>query len=338
MTALKYYDGTTWVTLPDNTNKQIWTGPDAPVPLGDNRLWIDTDEPDPTLVGANSWHSTNYATSTASVAGWKVTPIEADANFVKNGDAAAFVRNADGSLTVRDAGVYNVTASLSLAANGGALISKGVDETVSVVANLLSQSGAHSGGLSQLAWVGYLPAGQIISLISYCAAASPRQTLSFSIARILSGLQGPPGPPGPIATGYACAITGNVSIPATSAGAVAKMALNTVVQDSAGWWNVSSSRYEPKVAGRYLATAGFVATIVGTGSGMCDLAVVKNGSPSTVMGITRVPMPPASYGVEMQVHGQFVMNGTTDYLELWGGATTLVNGQERMEIAYLGTA
>jgi hypothetical protein len=196
MSALKYWNGTEWVTLPDIGAKQVWTGPDAPVPIGDHRLWIDTDEPDPAQIATNAWHSVAYAPATASVAGWKVTPIPTDANFIKNGDTNAFVRNVDGSMTVRDAGVYTISSSLSLTTGGGALISKGVDEAVNVVGNFLTQSGA-SGNYCQLAWTGYLPAGQIISVISYFASATTRQLLSFTISRVATGPAGPPGPIGP---------------------------------------------------------------------------------------------------------------------------------------------
>jgi hypothetical protein len=142
---------------------------------------------------------------------------------------------------------------------------------------------------------------------------------------------------GSVSQAYACTVTGTATMTAQGAGAVAKMVMNTVVLDSAGWWDSVNARYVPKVAGRYLVTASFVATIAGTGSGSADLGVGKNGSASPLQAFMRVPIPTTPYGVDFGVTGQYVMNGSTDYLEVFGGAASAIPGQNRLEICYLGT-
>ena len=143
--------------------------------------------------------------------------------------------------------------------------------------------------------------------------------------------------PNPTVKGYACTITGSVPIPAQGAGAQAKMAINTVALDTAGWWNTGQARYIPKVAGRYLATAGYSGTVAGTGGGgLVDLAIFKNGARLPNTGLIREYMPPTNWGGEFCVTAQMVMNGSSDYLELWGGATTALGGNERLDIVYVG--
>lgn len=143
--------------------------------------------------------------------------------------------------------------------------------------------------------------------------------------------------PNPAVKGYACTITGSVPIPAQGAGALAKMAINTVVLDTAGWWNTSLARYVPQLAGRYLATAGYSGTVAGPGgTGLVDFAVYKNGARVAGTGQMREQAPAASWGGEYVVTGQFVMNGTTDYLEMFGGTGAALAGNERLDIAYIG--
>jgi hypothetical protein len=146
------------------------------------------------------WHSFAYAPATASVVGWKLTPIPVDASFVKTGSTTAFTRNADGSLTVRDAGVYQINTTCNVGGAAAAvLLQKGVSEAATDVSTFLTQpqqSAAGSGNL-QAAWVGYLPAGQVIGVVTYAPAAYARQIYSFQIARIATGPKGDPGTAGP---------------------------------------------------------------------------------------------------------------------------------------------
>ena len=149
----------------------------------------------------DAWHSFAYGTATAAVSGWKLTPIPADASFVKTGSAAAYTRNADGSMTVRDAGVYIVCTSLSVGGSGPtALLQKGVSEAVADVSTFLTQTGftGPTAAYPVLSWVGYLPAGQVISVITYSSSSVGRQCLHWEISKAQgpAGVQGPQGPQG----------------------------------------------------------------------------------------------------------------------------------------------
>jgi len=158
----------------------------------------------------DTWQSAAYAPATTAVAGWKLTPFPADASYIKTGDGAAFTRNTDGSLTVRDAGVYEINAMVQVGGSAtvetkGLVLSKGINEAVNVASDFLNQASVLIGGAPYLTtpFVGYLPAGQVISLISYVATSQVRQCLHFQIARQgvgpkgLDGAQGAPGPQGP---------------------------------------------------------------------------------------------------------------------------------------------
>lgn len=140
----------------------------------------------------------------------------------------------------------------------------------------------------------------------------------------------------------ACVITGVLPLPGeVSAGAIAKIECNTVVLDTDGWWNTTTKRYVPQRAGRYLVSSFFNGTAVGSSGSFWDLAPVKNfgGGAQQLTWLNRLPSS-NSYGPNITAHAQFVMNGSTDFIELFGGqgSGSSVNGDERLEILYLGSA
>lgn len=138
----------------------------------------------------------------------------------------------------------------------------------------------------------------------------------------------------------AATITGAISLPANGAlGGISKIALNTVVVDTNGWWDaVTNKRYVPQLAGRYLVTAGFHGTAAGTaGATIWDLAVAVNG---TAVATNRYPVN-TGYGPELIVARQVIVNGATDFVELFGAQSasgTAITGTEQMDIVYLGAA
>jgi len=204
MSALKYWNGSAWVQLPVGTAREVWTGPDAPIPVGDNRLWIDTDEPDPALVGSNAWYSVGSGATVANGTAWAMLPLPTV--FTAQGDAAAFTRNADGSMTVRDAGIYAITGNIytggGTAARRQARIIRGTDVQVGsdlVVDERDCPAGAT--GFVGLSTVAYIPAGLTISAWTWSDVAPTgtlRSLMNFTIARLATGPQGPPGPAGPL--------------------------------------------------------------------------------------------------------------------------------------------
>lgn len=134
-------------------------------------------------------------------------------------------------------------------------------------------------------------------------------------------------------------VTGAVSLPANAAlGGISKIALNTVAVDTNTWWNTGTARYVPQIAGRYLVTAQFHGTAAGTaGATVWDLVITVNGAAVTT---NRYPVN-TGYGPELLVAGQVILNGSTDYVELWGAqsaSATAITGTERLDIAFLGSA
>lgn len=134
----------------------------------------------------------------------------------------------------------------------------------------------------------------------------------------------------------ACSITGAETLTATALGAVAKLAINTVAVNSPAYWNTTSKRYIPLVAGRYAVVGSFAGTTVGSTGAIVDLFIYKNGA---VWGHGMRHPSNSAYGPQITVTEQVTMNGSTDYIELWGGhggAGPGITGVERLSICYLG--
>jgi hypothetical protein len=165
----------------------------------------------------DTWQSFAYGAGIAAVVGWKLLPINADASFTKTGDPAAFTRNANGSLTIRDAGVFEINAVIQIAGTAtvdlkGALLQKGAaDATPTDASTFLTQQSASLGSTyyAPLSFVGYLPAGQVISILSYGAGSYTRQCLHFEISRIGAGAKGADGAQGAIGPAGPQGIQGN---------------------------------------------------------------------------------------------------------------------------------
>lgn len=127
-------------------------------------------------------------------------------------------------------------------------------------------------------------------------------------------------------------------MPATAFGGLAKIACNTVVSDSHGYWSTANARYVPQRAGRYLVTGSFVGNIAGANSSLFDLAIYKNGS--SLVEMNRVPGS-STYGPAQSITAQVACNGSTDYIELWGGhggGGFAITGSETLEICCLKEA
>ncbi len=112
-------------------------------------------------------------------------------------------------------------------------------------------------------------------------------------------------------------------------GTLNKMVTGTVVTDTESWWDATNTRYVPQVAGLYLVTVAFNASVVYQASTLwTDIGWIRNGLPGdgwyvrTVAGTT-------AWGPILAFTGVVHMNGSTDYLEAAGGigritsATTL---------------
>lgn len=138
----------------------------------------------------------------------------------------------------------------------------------------------------------------------------------------------------------AATITGTSVLPGNATlGVNQKVTCNTVVTDTAGWWNTGTARYVPQLPGRYRTDAWFQGTAAGAaGALIWDLSISKSG---TLVAIDRRTAS-TSYGPDLTIsYPVRDMNGTTDYLELWGGQTataTSMTGTQVFHIVYEGPA
>jgi hypothetical protein len=103
-----------------------------------------------------------------------------------------------------------------------------------------------------------------------------------------------------------------------------KIAINTVDFDTQGWWNSTSERWIPQVAGYYWVNAGFVASIAQPAGNFTDIYIIKDstGLGGGALAYGRAEAADSSAGPEMSASAIVYMNGTTDYLEIAGGSTT----------------
>jgi hypothetical protein len=134
-------------------------------------------------------------------------------------------------------------------------------------------------------------------------------------------------------------VQGELTLPAGAPGVIAKLEPNTVDWDISSWWNGGTHRFTPQKAGIYFASCAFQGFETVPVGGWTDVTVAKNG---TSLGdiYARNMSSSASAGPEGGDAGLVKMNGSTDYLELWGGAHTgtgaSVKGAAFLAVAYHG--
>lgn len=96
----------------------------------------------------------------------------------------------------------------------------------------------------------------------------------------------------------------------------AKIQLNLEDFDIGGYFNTTTNRYTPLVAGRYLFIGYLVVSGMAPGAGAGGVTLVKNGA-NTNTSLAGVITGGGYFSVDVILD----MNGTTDYVELWGFAT-----------------
>lgn len=115
------------------------------------------------------------------------------------------------------------------------------------------------------------------------------------------------------------AVEGAQGLSQQTAGSFAKVAIATVNVDTAGWWDASALRYIPQRPGLYLVTISFSATVAINDQLLADVCAAKNGT-ADVRAFSRWVASGSSYGPISSASGLIPMNGTTDYLEAFGGS------------------
>lgn len=104
-----------------------------------------------------------------------------------------------------------------------------------------------------------------------------------------------------------------------------------ILDTYSGWSAGNPTRYTAKVAGYYLVI-GQIGFATNT-SGNRVMQILRNGSISALYGSMAVPTcNTTSFNTALNTSGLIFMNGTTDYVEMWGyqdsGSTlaTIANG------------
>ncbi len=106
-----------------------------------------------------------------------------------------------------------------------------------------------------------------------------------------------------------------------------------------GWWDASALRYIPQRRGLYLVAVAYNGTQQVADQGLVDVVAYKNGA-ATFEAFMRWIASGSSYGPNGGASGLILMNGTSDYLELWGGTTRVggLTGSGFLGVVFAGSA
>jgi hypothetical protein len=122
-------------------------------------------------------------------------------------------------------------------------------------------------------------------------------------------------------------------------GTVVKLPIATVDWDVSGWWDAGAKRFVPQKKGLYLVTIAWFGEQSVEPAHWSDIAAAKNG---VVVGsiFSRQQSASNAAGPEGGTSGIVQMNGTTDFLELFGGCVNgaAVGGGPLAGIGFLGIA
>lgn len=134
-------------------------------------------------------------------------------------------------------------------------------------------------------------------------------------------------------------VTGSITLPNGGAGTTAKIALATVETDQLKWWEPTNKRWIPKQAGFYMTGCMFLGSVGLTSTNFVDILVAKNGASVAPFGAARLEKGSAAgtVGVQGSVSYPILMNGATDYLEMFGNSTLAAStGTATFWAYYLG--
>ena len=95
-----------------------------------------------------------------------------------------------------------------------------------------------------------------------------------------------------------------------------KCAINTLDYDTASCFNTSTNRFQPNVAGYYQINGTVSGYSTNTSLVASYVFLYKNGT--TVFGASYIINLPSSLLLQCSTSGIVYLNGTTDYIELYG--------------------
>lgn len=107
-----------------------------------------------------------------------------------------------------------------------------------------------------------------------------------------------------------------------------KVHLDTVLIDTGGYWDAVNFRYTPQIAGTYLVAGGVETTISAAAALTLSFCLIcKNGLAGTTYSKNLLQVPSSVNVMSMPLPiGFATMNGTTDFIELFGRADSTGGG------------
>lgn len=131
-------------------------------------------------------------------------------------------------------------------------------------------------------------------------------------------------------------VHGELNLPGGAPGVLKKLAPAVVDWDTSAWWDPVGHRFVPQKPGIYLVSVAFEGFESVAAGKWTDVAAARNG---VLLGdvFSRQMSSSGEAGPEGGCTGLVKMNGTTDALEIWGGALmAALKGEAFLAIAYLG--
>lgn len=113
-----------------------------------------------------------------------------------------------------------------------------------------------------------------------------------------------------------------ITMPNKAAGEFQKLALGVEAEvDTEAWWVKAENHWVPKVPGFYIAGAIFTGTVGAAAGTFVDIGVGRNDTEVAFEAPARLESSIGTVGVQGDMTGLFLLNGTTDSLCAIGNST-----------------
>lgn len=139
-----------------------------------------------------------------------------------------------------------------------------------------------------------------------------------------------------------CQVRGETPLTEHAPGVEAKLAVATVDWDVSEWWDAANHRFIPQLPGVYLVSVAFQGAQAVTEKKWSDVLAAKNGVALPNV-FSRQQSVSSEVGPEGGASGLVEMNGSTDFLEIWGACVNggavgggPLAGEAILGIAYFG--
>ena len=299
-------------------------------------------------VAADGEYPNNVAPGTAIASNKLVSPsglqgpagadgtsgADADAYYVVTRAADAPANSFDlGTLTT---GLLKVTVAAGVATPSTAAAGtdfQAADDELAAIAGLTSAADKvpYFTGSGTAALADFTAAGR--ALVDDASAAAQRTTLGLGAAALLAvPIAKASGGTGVVALPYFSVNRGGTDQTGIATGTPTKIAFNTEISDSGSYFDTSTNRFTPLIAGAYAFTLAVTVNALAAGGDIVKARLYKNGA----LIATGQTVSEATEAVQAQLHFVATANGSTDYFEAYvehdAGVNKDVEGDE--EVTY----